>query len=206
MLSLKAAAAKYRNKEFTPAQVGALFAMQNAEVNNLIDEIVPTGAAMAGGGRRFVQYKGLVPLLLARDFITWGLKKDLRQQALLRALKPLRTNLNVPGTTLSVLVASHKAQVAKAVQSLCDAESAVVSKAEIMQGEPCIRGTRISAYVVADIVEDAGIDAAKRTYPQLSKRQVELAHLFAKASPRRGRPKEIKVPTKKANKRSVTTV
>jgi uncharacterized protein (DUF433 family) len=58
-----------------------------------------------------------------------------------------------------------------------------------MQGEPCVRGTRIPVYVVAAIARAKGRNEAIATYPSLSLAQVELAELFAQAHPRRGRPK-----------------
>ena len=204
MLALKTISAKIRNRDFTAAQVAAIFSMPGLEVNNLIDEIAPTGMATTGTGRRLVQYKGLVPLLLARDFISWGIKRDLRQQALSRSLRTTGKSINVPGTSLSVMVQSHRALVAKSIKALFEAEDAIACKPDVMQGEPCLKGTRIPAYLIAGIVDDAGIDAAKRTYPQLTKRQIEQASLYAKATPRRGRPKEVKMPPRsKAKKRKV---
>jgi hypothetical protein len=49
--------------------------------------------------------------------------------------------------------------------------------------------------VVAAIAEKRGIEEAHATYPFLKKQQVELATLYAKAHPRKGRPKKTAFPT-----------
>jgi uncharacterized protein (DUF433 family) len=206
MLAFRTIAAKVRNRDFTAAQVSAMLGMQSADVNNLIDEIAPTGMATVRVGRRTVQYKGLMPLLIAQDLIKWGLKPDLRRQALAKSIRTTGKNVSVPGTSLSLLVDGHRSMVAKSVRSLYEAEESVQSSPDIMRGEPCVKGTRVSAYWLAEIVEADGIAEAKRTYSQLTNRQIEHACLYAKANPRRGRPKEVRFPSKKAKTRKTVVV
>jgi uncharacterized protein (DUF433 family) len=58
-----------------------------------------------------------------------------------------------------------------------------------------IRGTRVPVHAVAAQF-DAGtsIDRILKSYPSLTKAQVELASVYAKAVPQRGRPKRREFP------------
>jgi uncharacterized protein (DUF433 family) len=182
-------------RRFTTSEVGAMLGLQPIEVNNLIAEIAHLGVARYGKGRRTVASRGLFSLLVARELIHCQLKPEIRSLALLEASKAKGKRVAVPGTNLEILLDSHRKEVSKGLKALHEAETAVESRAAVMQGEPCIKGTRVPAYVVGAIATTArGVDEALATYPFLQKRQVELAQLFAKAHPRKGRPKRISSP------------
>lgn len=76
------------------------------------------------------------------------------------------------------------------LRRLANAEEMVVEDPEILSGTPVIRGTRIPVYGVAALF-DAGTTTKEilEMYPRLTKAQVELASIYAKAVPQRGRPK-----------------
>jgi uncharacterized protein (DUF433 family) len=85
--------------------------------------------------------------------------------------------------------------VDRRLNRLKDAQDMVVEDPEIMSGIPTIRGTRIPVYDVAALF-DAGTPASEllELYPRLKKEQFELASLYAKANPQRGRPKRKPFP------------
>ena len=76
------------------------------------------------------------------------------------------------------------------LHQLMKAHAAVVEDPEILGGIPVIKGTRIPVYDIAAAF-DAGtpIDRILKSYPSLKDWQVELASLYARAVPPRGRPK-----------------
>ena len=189
MLALKVIAAKLRNRKFAPTEICAMFGLTPTHVNNLIDEIVAVGVAQTGNRKRLVEYQGLWVLLLAEQLVYCQLKPELRLEALKRAARTRTKRVTVPGTNLSVLVAPYRKRAQEAMRRLYEAEEAVQSRKDVMQGEPCVRGTRIPVYMVAAIAKAKGRNEAVTTYPSLAFNQVELAEMFAKAHPRRGRPK-----------------
>lgn len=71
-----------------------------------------------------------------------------------------------------------------------EARNMVVTDPEILNGTPVIRGTRIPVYDIAASIE-AGLskDRIKAAYPGLDDRMLELAGLYADATPALGRPK-----------------
>ncbi len=69
------------------------------------------------------------------------------------------------------------------------ARKMVVADSEIRGGAPCIKGTRIGVYEIANVLEQgASEDEILEGYPSLNRTQLELARTFAQAYPRRGRP------------------
>lgn len=82
-----------------------------------------------------------------------------------------------------------------AKNQLRQAQELVAEDPEILGGTPVIRGTRIPVYEVASLVE-AGtpVEELKELYPKLTLSQIELASIYAKANPQRGRPRRRHLP------------
>lgn len=96
-------------------------------------------------------------------------------------------------------VAVHFSDIWDAVNSrlnqLKAAREMVVEDPEILSGTPVIRGTRVPVYDVAAAVHrGTAVDKILASYPSLNARQVELASVYAKAVPPRGRPKRMLLP------------
>ncbi len=81
------------------------------------------------------------------------------------------------------------------LRKLMAAEEMVVEDPEIMGGTPVIRGTRIPVQIVAARF-DAGtpMEVILDSFPSLTESQVELASVYAKAVPQRGRPMRWHIP------------
>lgn len=76
------------------------------------------------------------------------------------------------------------------MERLAAARDLVHTDPEVLGGTPVVRGTRIPVYDVASSLA-AGLTIEKiiNAYPSLDKDKIELAHIYAKANPLRGRPK-----------------
>ena len=68
----------------------------------------------------------------------------------------------------------------------------VIEDPQILSGTPVIKGTRVPVYDIAAAV-DSGTpkDRILKSYPSLKDWQVELALVYAKAVPPRGRPRRV---------------
>lgn len=75
---------------------------------------------------------------------------------------------------------------------LAEARDMVVEDPDILDGTPVVRGTRIPVYDIAASVA-AGLprDRIRSAYPGLDDRAIELATIYAEATPPRGRPKRL---------------
>jgi uncharacterized protein (DUF433 family) len=79
--------------------------------------------------------------------------------------------------------------VARDLARLKKAEKMAVSDPEIMRGVPVFRATRIPIELVADMLEQGATPSEiVAGYPALDLEKVELAPLYMRAFPRRGRP------------------
>ena len=81
------------------------------------------------------------------------------------------------------------------LRRLAEAREMVVEDPEILSGTPVIRDTRIPVHDVAALA-DAGtpVEEILESYPRLNPAQVELASIYAKAVPQRGRPRRLSIP------------
>ena len=96
---------------------------------------------------------------------------------------------------VKVLLSSIWEDVDRRLSQLRKAQEMVIEDPEILSGTPVIRGTRIPVHDVASLV-DAGtsVQELMEMYPRLKPAQLELASIYAKASPQRGRPRRRRFP------------
>lgn len=55
----------------------------------------------------------------------------------------------------------------------------IVCDPNLHHGEPCIKGTRIPVALLVGTLADVSVDDVLRTYPQLTRADVQAALLFA---------------------------
>ncbi|WP_244464280.1 DUF433 domain-containing protein [Bradyrhizobium japonicum] len=76
---------------------------------------------------------------------------------------------------------------------LTRARTAVTEDPEILGGTPVIKGTRVPVYdVAASAAAGVPMRRLQETYPSLTRELIELAILYAKATPPRGRPRQVR--------------
>lgn len=81
------------------------------------------------------------------------------------------------------------------LHKLAEAESMVIEDPEILSGTPVVRGTRVPVHSVAALCDEGiPMEEILQSYPSLTESQVELASIYAKAVPQRGRPKRVQLP------------
>jgi uncharacterized protein (DUF433 family) len=89
--------------------------------------------------------------------------------------------------------------VEERLHQLKRAREMVIEDSEILSGIPVIKGTRVPVYDIAAAVDSGTtMDRILKSYPSLKDWQVELASVYAKAVPQRGRPKRV-LPTDRLN-------
>jgi uncharacterized protein (DUF433 family) len=93
------------------------------------------------------------------------------------------------GSALIVEVKSIRQELDEDLNRLGRAEEMIVSDPEIMRGTPVYRDTRIPVDLIADMLsQGATVEEIIKGYPALNREKVELAPLYIRAFPRRGRP------------------
>jgi uncharacterized protein (DUF433 family) len=95
----------------------------------------------------------------------------------------------LPGGAVVVEIKSTRKQMEGALRRLAQAERMIVSDPDIMKGTPVYRGTRVPVHAIADMLaQGTTVEEILEGYPALTREAVELAPVYAKAFPRRGRP------------------
>jgi uncharacterized protein (DUF433 family) len=79
---------------------------------------------------------------------------------------------------------------------LTRARAAVTENPRILGGMPVIKGTRVPVHdVAASAAAGVPLSRIKDAYPSLTEELIELATIYAKASPPRGRPRQARLLT-----------
>jgi len=75
----------------------------------------------------------------------------------------------------------------------------VVTSPDVLSGTPVIRATRVPVFdVAASIAAGAPMDRVLAGYPSLDADEVDLALIYARANPARGRPRHGAEPPESA--------
>jgi uncharacterized protein (DUF433 family) len=99
--------------------------------------------------------------------------------------------IELAGGLLRIEVKRAWRRVSKRWIALRRAADIVVSDPDIRGGEPVIRGTRVPAYLIADLIDEgADLREILEDYPTLNAAKVRSAVAFARTHPRRGRPRK----------------
>jgi uncharacterized protein (DUF433 family) len=188
-------------REYTVPQASAILGLTPKQVNNALDRELDR--ALAGlrlvrtrAGSRIISSSGLLALELA---LAWADRflPQFRRKMLRKALVAGPKSESVREEGVVVELAKYREVVTAGVSRLRAAEELVTRELEVLGGEPCIRSTRIPVYVVAALASKRGREQARATYSSLTGDEIELAVLYAKANPRKGRPR-TKLPTPRA--------
>lgn len=185
---------------YTPAEAGAVSGLKLKAVHNAIDKHIVEPVAKArvapagkGGGLapRFLTAEDLVRLRVWRG-VGDTLSAERRQRLFLAiAAEPAAKTVKAD-ELLIIDIGEARKQVGRGVRDLEAAEAVVTKDKATLGGEPVFKGTRIPVYGIAAML-DAGATPEELLsgYPALTERMLGLAHIWAAAHPRRGRPKSL---------------
>ena len=158
------------------------------QVHRIIDAGVLGSAAGRREKSRAVHCDGLVSLKLAHE-TTAIFTLDGRRR-LVRYLLGHPDAETVRLRDVSVDVRSIRGAVQEGLSRLARALETIEADDAVLSGTPCVKGTRIPAHDIAEMLANGDEAGAIRTaWPVLTEEQIEAAALYARAYPRRGRPR-----------------
>jgi uncharacterized protein (DUF433 family) len=112
-------------------------------------------------------------------------------RSVIKAMKPADRQFRLNFITIDL--STFFESTANRLVDLAAAKAMVVEDEEVLGGTPVVRGTRIPVHdVAASLARGLPGDRIRQAYPQLDDRQIELAAIYAKAFPVRGRPPSSK--------------
>jgi len=182
---------------FTPSEAAVVSGVPVKTVHREIDEGPLKPKRKKAGGKRSLREEDLFYLAVAKGFdtrlvqLTSEGKEKLHAAILIYSRKrgPAKREFPLFGGGLSLDLNRVLEEVRSRLERLERSRRLVVEDRDIRGGEPCIRGTRIGVYEVTNMLEQgASEEEILEGYPSLKREQLELAKIFGKAYPRKGRP------------------
>jgi uncharacterized protein (DUF433 family) len=183
-------------RAFTPSEAAAVSGVPVKTVNREIDEGPLKAKRKTSGGRRSLQEEDLFYLAVANSIDTRLVQftsegKERLRGAIVTYIRrgQAKQQFSLFGNILTLDLKQVLEEVRSRLVRLERARKMVVESPEIRGGEPCIRGTRIGVYEIANMLEQGGSEGEiLEGYPSLKRKQLQLAKIFARAYPRKGRP------------------
>lgn len=181
-----------RTRLFTCAEASAITGLSTVAIHKAIDRgLVRTESAPeAASSPRLLSINSLVYLWLEGHGLS---ALPMAERRLISGtIAEGGTTGDIPAPSGDSLLIRHRAargSVMAAVRLLEKARRMAVSDPEIQRGAPVFRGTRIPVSLVAGMLA-LGASAAEiaEGYPALTLTQIELAPMFIRSYPQRGRP------------------
>jgi uncharacterized protein (DUF433 family) len=197
---------------YTPSQVSAVTGLPLAAVHKAIEyklirpKLVRDGHTVQ---RMLSRSQALYLRMEAKGLRSLPLAER-RQVARAIELDPGADAISISkGSVILIQCKSARKEVEMGLRRLAEATRMVESDPETMRGTPVYRGTRIPVHAIADMLsQGAPVEEILGGYPALTLEKVELAPMYVKAFPRRGRPSArpwAKRPPRRMSQRRLAT-
>lgn len=158
------------------------------QVHRVIDAGLLGRAAGRRAGSRSVHCDGLVSLRLVHETTAIFTLDGRRRLARYLLGHPEAETARLHD--VSVDIRALKDDVRAGLSRLARARETITTDDTVLSGVPCVGGTRIPAHDIAEMLANGDDVAAIRdAWPALTEEQIEAAALYARAYPRRGRPR-----------------
>ena len=158
------------------------------QVHRIIDTGVLGSTATRLEGSRRVHCHGLVSLKLVHE-TTAIFTLDGRRH-LVRYLLDHPEAETACVDDVSVDVREMQEEVQRGLSRLARARETITVDDAVLSGVPCVMGTRIPAHDIAEMLANGdSVVAILGAWPGLTPAQVDAADCYARAYPRRGRPR-----------------
>jgi uncharacterized protein (DUF433 family) len=195
----------------TPSEAAVVASVTVRDINRAIDEkILPERFYTLEGGRRLqvtacplvgfyfhaakaltAEERGLLILRLSERIGPEMARRPIAQWR--KGSRPADWTVHDGFLTVSLWEFATGAEDRHA--KLAEAREMVVGDADILDGTPVIRGTRVPVYdVAASVAAGLSRERIRSAYPGLDDRMIELAAIYAAATPPRGRPRRPRMP------------
>ena len=177
-----------RNKEFSANEASCITGVPLKQVHRIIDAGLLGRSDRGNKHGRTLQPHELHGLTLAHEVT--GLLTPKGRERLVRKLLDHPDVNSVREQCISADLTSIKEKVSHGGLRLKIASKNVSRDPAVLSGTPCIKGTRIPVHDIADMLSNGdSVQAIAQAFPQLTHSDIELAEFYARAYPRRGRPR-----------------
>ena len=177
---------------FSAAEISAVTGTSLKAVYKVLGERLPTGPALQAE-RQHVTRSGVLCVLLDREMprdVPLSVRRELYSRILERKTAA-RVEVGRGILSYVVDVTAIDDRIEQALSRYRDVMQLIVEDEAIQGGAATFRGTRILVHQIAELVGQ-GADAAElqEDYPRLTPEMIAAAPVYARAHPRRGRPRK----------------
>lgn len=176
----------------SPAEVGAVTGAPVKAVYKAAEERLPPGMLVRRGRERRLTRWGAVCFAIDRAMprdVPLPVRRQLYADILARrSAEPARCERGILTYVVDVRAAAERVDAELARYR--DAMALVVEDEAVQGGAATFRGTRILVHQVAALLAQGATEAELRgDYPRLTSEMIAAAPVYARAHPRRGRPR-----------------
>jgi uncharacterized protein (DUF433 family) len=178
---------------FSPAEIGAVAGVPLKSVYKVIEQRLPSGLVVRRHRQRLLTRWGAVCVVIDHEMpkdvpvtVRKQLYAEIRGSMTARVIKCKHGIVQyiVDVKTVATKVDAALAKYRKALKL-------IVEDPDIQAGAATFRGTRILVQQIADLVSGGATETELREdYPRLTRAMIAAAPVYAKAHPRRGRPRK----------------
>ncbi len=177
---------------FSAAEISAVTGTSLKAVHKVLGERLPTGPA-SQAERQHVTRSGVLCVLLDREMprdVPLSVRRELYSRILERKTAA-RVEVGRGILSYVVDVTAIDDRIEQALSRYRDIMRLIVEDEAIQGGAATFRGTRILVHQIAELVGQ-GADTAElqEDYPRLTPEMIAAAPVYARAHPRRGRPRK----------------
>jgi uncharacterized protein (DUF433 family) len=178
---------------FSPAEIGAVAGISVKTVYRVIEERLPAGLIVRQNRQPLLTRWGAICVVIDHEMpkdVPVTVRKQVYAQ--IKGSTPSRAIKCKHGIlhyVVDVKTAADKmdADIAKYRKAMM----LIVEDPSIQAGAATFRGTRILVHHIADLISQGATEAElQEDYPRLTRAMITAATVYAKAHPRRGRPRK----------------
>ena len=179
---------------FSPAEVGAVAGVPVKSVYKVIEQRLPGGLVVRRNRQRLLTRWGAVCVVIDHQMpkdVPIAIRKRVYAQikGVVGSSRLIKYKYGILHYVVDVKTAANKidADLAKYRKAM----KLIVEDPSVQAGAATLKGTRILARHIANLVSRGATEAELREdYPRLTRAMIAAATVYAKAHPRRGRPRK----------------
>lgn len=177
---------------YSAAEISAVTGASVRAVYKVLGERLPQGLSVQRDRQQYLTRWGAVCFVIDREMpkdVPVAVRRQL-YTTILKRQSAIRVQHDCGILSYVVDVKAVADRVDGDLAQYRDAMSLIVEDASIQGGAATFRGTRILVHQIADLMAQGATEAELREdYPRLTPAMLSAAPVYARAHPRRGRPK-----------------
>jgi len=178
---------------FSPAEISAVTGASVKAVYKAIGERLPRGVSVQHNRQRYLTRWGAVCFVIDREMpkdVPLSVRRQLYANILDHKASP-RVQFDRGILSYVVDVKTVADRIDHDLARYRDAMRLIVEDDGIQGGAATFRGTRILVHQITDLIEQGADEVELRQdYPRLTSEMIAAAPIYARAHPRRGRPRK----------------